>query len=132
VRLDRLAQQDALALLAELAKTNRHLAAAGEAGWQTLYEITTGNPLLLRWTVGQLGRHGSQCRTVADVCDYLQHAPPGNDPLDYIFGDLLDTFTPAVPQSAALTAPARYRGLDVGQPALPGPGCAGRCHALCW
>ena len=94
VRLDRMAQQDALALLAALAKTNRHLAAAGEAGWQTLYEITTGNPLLLRWTVGQLGRRGSQCRTVAEACDYVQHAPPDNDPLEYIFGDLLDTFTP--------------------------------------
>jgi tetratricopeptide (TPR) repeat protein len=102
VRLDRLAQNDALALLAALAKTNRHLAAAGEAGWQTLYEITTGNPLLLRWTVGQLGRHGSQCRTVADACDYLQHAPPGNDPLDYVFGDLLDTFTPS--ETAVLAA----------------------------
>src|SRR5262249_14347687 len=95
VRLDRLAQRDALALLAALATTTRHLAAAGEAGWQTLYEITTGNPLLLRWTAGQLGRPGSQCRTVAEVCDYVQHAPPGNDPLDYIFGDLLDTFTPS-------------------------------------
>jgi tetratricopeptide (TPR) repeat protein len=102
VRLDRLEQQDALDLLAALAKTNRHLAAAGEVGWQTLYEITTGNPLLLRWTVSQLGRRGSQCRTVAEACDYLQHAPPGNDPLDYIFGDLLDTFTPS--ETAVLAA----------------------------
>jgi tetratricopeptide (TPR) repeat protein len=100
--IDNLETQDALALLAELAKTNRHLAAAGEAGWQTLYEITTGNPLLLRWTVGQLGRRGSQCRTVAEACDYVQHAPPGNDPLDYIFGDLLDTFTPS--ETAVLAA----------------------------
>jgi ATP/maltotriose-dependent transcriptional regulator MalT len=123
VRLDRLAQQDALALLAELAKTNRHLAAAGEAGWQTLYEITTGNPLLLRWTVGQLGRRGSQCRTVVEACDYLQ-PPPGNDPLDYIFGDLLDTFTPS--ETAVLAAlthftqPAQVQWIaDVAQLAVP-------------
>ena len=124
VRLDRLAQQDALALLAALAKTNRHLAAAGEAGWQTLYEITTGNPLLLRWMAGQLGRHGSQCRTVAEACDYVQHAPPGNDPLDYIFGDLLDTFTPS--ETAVLAAlthftqPAQVQWIaDVAQLAAP-------------
>jgi tetratricopeptide (TPR) repeat protein len=124
VRLDRLAQQAALALLAELAKTNQPLADAGEAGWQTLYEITNGNPLLLRWAVGQLGRRGSQCRTVAEACDYVQHAPPDNDPLDYIFGDLLDTFTPS--ETAVLAAlthftqPAQVQWIaDVAQLPVP-------------
>lgn len=64
--------------------------------------MTGGNPLLLRWTIGQLGRPGSQCRTVAEACAYLQNAPPGNDPLEYIFGDLLDTFEPS--QTAVLAA----------------------------
>ena len=95
-----------------------------KAGWQMLYEITNGNPLLLRWTAGQLGRRGSQCRTVAEVCDYMQHAPPGNDPLDYIFGDLLDTFTPS--ETAVLAAlthftqPAQVQWIaDVAQLAAP-------------
>src|SRR5205085_11371881 len=52
-----------------------------------------GNPLLIRWTVGQLGREGSHCRTIAEACTFLRAAPKGNDPLEYIFGDLLDTFT---------------------------------------
>jgi len=64
--------------------------------------VTGGNPLLLRWTIGQLGRSASQCRTVAEACTYLQNAPPDNDPLEYIFGDLLDTFAPS--ETAVLAA----------------------------
>ena len=95
VRLDRLERKDALDLMAELAKNNRHLQKATEQERGDLYEITNGNPLLIRWTVGQLGREGSHCRTIPEVCEFLKSAPPsgGNDPLEYIFGDLLDTFT---------------------------------------
>lgn len=93
VRLDRLEQADALALLDELATRNRYLRAATPAERQTLYEISGGNPLLMHWAVGQLGRPGSQCKTVADVRHYLHHAPKDNDPLEYIFGDLLGTFS---------------------------------------
>ena len=102
IRLDRLEQKDALALLAELAKRNRILADATEQERQSLYEITGGNPLLLRWTAGQLGRRGSQCRTVAEACAFLENAPRENDPLEYIFGDLLDTFTES--ETAVLAA----------------------------
>ena len=58
-----------------------------------LYEITQGNPLFIRWIAGQLGREGSQCRTIAEACAFIDKAPKGNDPLEYIFGDLLETFT---------------------------------------
>ncbi|MFB3154300.1 MAG: NB-ARC domain-containing protein, partial [Candidatus Acidiferrales bacterium] len=102
IRLDRLEKKDALALLAELAKRNRILADATEQERQSLYEITGGNPLLLRWTAGQLGRRGSQCRTVAEACAFLENAPRENDPLEYIFGDLLDTFTES--ETAVLAA----------------------------
>lgn len=91
IRLDRLPQADALLLLDELAARNRLLARATAAERQALYELTHGNPLLIQWTAGQLGR--GQCRTVADACDFLQKAPPGNDPLEYIFGDLVESFT---------------------------------------
>jgi tetratricopeptide (TPR) repeat protein len=40
-----------------------------------------------------LGREGSQCRTIAEACAFIDKAPKGNDPLEYIFGDLLETFT---------------------------------------
>lgn len=93
IRLDRLAFTDVEALLDEYAKKNYYLQKASEAERRLLYEITNGNPLLIKWVIGQLGRHGSRCRTIADACAFLEAAPPDNDPLEYIFGDLLDTFT---------------------------------------
>lgn len=93
VRLERLERQDALALLAELAKDNRYLRQASEPERVKLYEFTHGNPLLIRWAVGQLGRAGSQCRGIDAACAFLAAAPADNDPLEYIFGDLLDTFS---------------------------------------
>lgn len=93
VRLDRLAKNEALELIDELAKKYPRLARASQKEREDLYEITQGNPLLIRWIAGQLGRAGSQCRTIADACAFIDKAPKGNDPLEYIFGDLLETFT---------------------------------------
>ncbi len=106
IRLDRLERQDALDLLAALAEDNRHLQQATEEEREMLYGDTNGKPLLLRWTAGQLGRPGSRCRTVADACAFLESAPKGNDPLEYVFGDLLDTFTP--PETTVLAALAHF------------------------
>lgn len=107
VRLERLAREDALRLMAELAKNNRHLQRATAAEREELYAITNGNPLLIRWLVGQLGRAGSQCRTIAQACAFLEKAPKGNDPLAYIFGDLLDTFSEG--ETGVLTALVHFR-----------------------
>jgi tetratricopeptide (TPR) repeat protein len=93
VRLDRLARDEALQLIAELAAKTPRLARASQKEREDLYEITQGNPLFIRWIAGQLGRAGSQCRTIADACAFIDKAPKGNDPLEYIFGDLLETFT---------------------------------------
>jgi nucleoside phosphorylase len=106
IRLDRLERKDALDLMAELAKSNRHLQKATEQERTDLYEITNGNPLLIKWAVGQLGREGSQCRTIPDACAFLKSAPKDNDPLEYIFGDLLDTFTES--ETAVLAALAHF------------------------
>ena len=93
VRLDRLAHDEALQLIAELAAKYPRLARASQKEREDLYEITQGNPLFIRWIAGQLGREGSQCRTIAEACAFIDKAPKGNDPLEYIFGDLLETFT---------------------------------------
>lgn len=106
IRLDRLALKDALAFLGELAKTNRRLSAVKAGDRERLYEITGGNPLLLRWTVGQLGQTRGHCRSVDEACTFLERAPPGNDPLEYVFGDLLDTFTSS--ENAVLAALALF------------------------
>lgn len=108
IRLDRLERRDALALLAELEKNNRYLQSTSKPERDELYAVTHGNPLLIKWVVGQLGRAGSHCRTISAVCTFLKSAPAseGNDPLEYIFGDLLDTTTPN--ETAVLGALAHF------------------------
>jgi hypothetical protein len=93
IRLDRLSRDEALQLIAHLAERNPRLARASQQEREHLYEATQGNPLLIHWIAGQLGREGSQCRTIAEACAFIEHAPPVNDPLEYIFGDLLETCT---------------------------------------
>ncbi|MCX6032975.1 MAG: toll/interleukin-1 receptor domain-containing protein [Chloroflexi bacterium] len=123
IRLDRLALNDALALLGELAKRNPRLARATAAERQALYELTHGNPLLIQWTAGQLGR--GQCRTVTAACDFLRAAPAGNDPLEYIFGDLVESFTESETKALAglahFTQPAKVKWVadlaDLAEPA---------------
>ncbi|MEL6440297.1 MAG: tetratricopeptide repeat protein [Cyanobacteria bacterium J06621_8] len=92
VRLDKLSSSAALELLGELAQNNPRLAQATESERFALYEQTGGNPLLMRWIVGQLGL--GRCKTIKDALTFLRSAPPQNNPLEFIFGDLLDTFTP--------------------------------------
>ena len=106
LRLDRLSRAAALDLIGELARGNPLLAHTTMAERDELYTATQGNPLLIRWVAGQLGRPGSQCRTVADACRFMESAPAGNDPLEYIFGDLLGVLTPN--ETAALAALAHF------------------------
>ncbi|MCE7904981.1 MAG: DUF4062 domain-containing protein [Anaerolineae bacterium CFX3] len=93
VRLDRLSRDEALQLIAQLAEKYPRLARASQKEREDLYEITQGNPLLIRWIAGQLGKQGSHLRTIAEAVAFIDQAPKGNDPLEYIFGDLLETFT---------------------------------------
>ncbi|NOT86610.1 MAG: tetratricopeptide repeat protein [Lysobacter sp.] len=91
--LEKLGQQAALDTLAELATHNPHLARTSEAERLVLYRETGGKPLLLRWTAGQIGR--GHCLTFTDALDFLRSCPPGNDPLEFIFGDLVEDFSEA-------------------------------------
>jgi tetratricopeptide (TPR) repeat protein len=91
VRLDSLDWPAANALITELGRQHQRLGKASEREQRALYEETGGNPLLIRWVAGQLGL--GRCRTVASALDFLRNAPPGNNPLEFIFGDLLDTFS---------------------------------------
>jgi tetratricopeptide (TPR) repeat protein len=91
VRLDKLEWPAARDLITGLAKNNERLRRASKKDQRSLYEETGGNPLLIRWVAGQLGL--GRCRTIAAALDFLRSAPAGNNPLEFIFGDLLDTFT---------------------------------------
>lgn len=89
--LERLSRGAALAMIADLAGRNKQLDKSSEAERIAFYEETLGNPLLLRWVAGQVGR-GSH-RTLADALNFLRSCPEGNNPLEFVFGDLADKFT---------------------------------------
>ena len=126
LRLDRLDRAAALQLLDALAQASPLLARASPAERGQLYEVAQGNPLLLRWIVGQLGRPGSQCRTLAEACRFVERAPAGNDPMEYMFGDLLGTLSSAETAALAVlvhfTEPARVEW--VAELAAVAPGVA--------
>lgn len=86
--LEKLSESAALATLAKLAETNPALERTSEAERIDLYRQTGGQPLLLRWTAGQIGR--GNCVTFRDAISYLRSCPEGNDPLEFIFGDLVE------------------------------------------
>ncbi len=100
--LEALSEEAALATLAELATHNPLLAQTSEAERLVLYRETAGKPLLLRWTAGQLGR--GHCLTFTDALHFIRSCPEGNDPLKFIFGDLVEDFDAAETQAlCALT-----------------------------
>ncbi|HEY3863494.1 MAG TPA: TIR and AAA domain-containing protein, partial [Verrucomicrobiae bacterium] len=91
--LEKLSQEAALQTLAKLAEGNPALARTNDAERLDLYRETGGKPLLLRWTAGQIGR--GSCVTLTDAIKYLRSCPEGNDPLEFIFGDLVEDFSEA-------------------------------------
>jgi tetratricopeptide (TPR) repeat protein len=84
-------------LLAELGGRWEPVARLTQDERDRLYAETGGNPLLLTWVTGQLGRTTGRCRTVAEAVERLQEAHrlqtvnEENDPLDFVFGDLVET-----------------------------------------
>ncbi len=93
IRLDRMEKEEALELIENLAQSNKRLARENTEAREKLYEITNGNPLLIKWVCGQLGRERSAMHTITEACAFIEKAPKDNDPLEYIFGDLLETFS---------------------------------------
>ena len=88
--LQKLSKEAALETLADLARRNPLLAKTSVEERIALYEQTAGNPLLLRWVAGQLGR--GSCRTITDALAFLRSCPEDNDPLEFVFGDLVNEF----------------------------------------
>ncbi len=120
--LEKLSQEAALATLAELATHNPHLARTSDAERLVLYRETGGKPLLLRWTAGQLGR--GHCLTFTDALHFLGSCPEGNDPLEFIFGDLVEDFSDAETRTLCaltyFTLPAKVEHVAANA-ALPEP-----------
>ncbi len=100
-------QSTALQLLQEVAAHNSAFASSTESERIDLIRETQGNALLLRWTAGQVGR--GRCRNIVDALDYLRSCPKGNNPLEFIFGDVFASLSePDIALLAALS--------HVGQP----------------
>ncbi len=91
LKLQQLDQAAALQTLADIARDNPALDAAPEPDRLRLITETGGNTLLLTWTAWQVG--SGYCTTIADALAHLRSCPPGNDPLQFIFGGLLARFT---------------------------------------
>jgi tetratricopeptide (TPR) repeat protein len=91
IELDKLDEAAALATLADIAEHNKLLSRASVDDHRSLWQATAGIPLLLRWTAGQLGR--GSCRTIPAAIAFLRSCPEKNDPLEFIFGDLVNEFT---------------------------------------
>jgi tetratricopeptide (TPR) repeat protein len=91
IQLDRMDWPTAKLLLEQLCRNFPLLDRVTVKERKSLYQKTGGNPLILRWTVGQLGR--GRCRTIQDALELLKNSPAGDTALEFIFGDLLDAFT---------------------------------------
>ena len=111
LRVDRLDRDAAERLFTALGKRQPPVACLSPVDRTRLYDETGGNPLLLTWIAGQLGRDTGRSRTVDDAVARLRDADrraheAGNDPLAYVFGDLVESFTPA--ETAVLAALAHF------------------------
>ncbi len=112
LRLDKLDVDAAGQLLDSLGEKWPPIAKLTSDERHRLYAETGGNPLLLTWTAGQLGRTRGRCHTVDEAVERLQEAHrlqkvnEKNDPLEFIFGDLLDTFSDD--ETAVLAALAHF------------------------
>jgi tetratricopeptide (TPR) repeat protein len=93
IRLDWMGWDAAAELLDELAGRYPRLKEVSREERLRLYQNTGGNPLIIRWVAGQLGRGRGRCRTVGDALSLLRESPAGDEALEFIFGDLVETFT---------------------------------------
>lgn len=122
LKLSQLDETAALQTLADIARDNSALDASPESDRLRLITETGGNTLLLTWTAWQVG--SGYCTTIADALAHLRSCPPGNDPLQFIFGDLLARFTPEeeriVATSLGFVALAKTPSYPT-EPTLPPP-----------
>lgn len=100
LRLGRLDEADAQKLIDKLAEEHTPLRGATVPQRQALYTETGGNPLLIRWVVGQLVR--GACLTIEAALKSLANNQPPNDPLEFIFHRLLENSTDREAQVLAI------------------------------
>lgn len=111
IDLEQLDRSSALQTIKKLSTGNALLERSSEAERISLYEEVGGNPLLLHWVVRQVG--SDRCLNIADAISRLKSCPSGNDPLEFILGDLVgDLSEPQVKMLCTLnffSAPVQVR-----------------------
>ncbi len=95
IRLDQLQRTEAEKLISELSKRNPRLIAIKDIEKEELFYAASGNPLIIRWLIGQVGRSGTDIKTISEAIKFMRQAPRDNDPLEYVFGDLLNSLIPS-------------------------------------
>lgn len=112
LQLDKIDFTACCALLTEMAErmgaTGKAITALITGEQQTIYSETGGNPLLLTWVAAQLGHSQSRYSTLVAALERLRQVTLSpdqeNEPLYFIFGDLVDTLgTNEIAILAALT-----------------------------
>lgn len=96
IRLDQLAFDDARKMLDDLCQHLPQTVQLSEADQARLHQETGGNPLLMTWLASQLGRVQRRSRNLDEALARMHDAQrhdPNNDPLEFVFGDLLDSFS---------------------------------------
>jgi tetratricopeptide (TPR) repeat protein len=95
IQLDQLQEPEAKKLISELAKRNPRLHDISDTDKKELFYSASGNPLVIRWIIGQVGWDESNIKTIAEAIKFMRQAPQGNDALEYVFGDLLNSLIPS-------------------------------------
>ena len=98
IRLDQLAFADAQKLLADLCLRLPNTVQLTLQDQEQLHRETGGNPLLMIWLASQLGRVQGRSANLAQALERMHEAQkhnPNNDPLEFVFGDLVESFNPA-------------------------------------
>ncbi|HEX2092600.1 MAG TPA: tetratricopeptide repeat protein [Longimicrobiaceae bacterium] len=89
IRLDRMDYDTAKELLQELSRHSPLLTSMDDRERVALYEATAGNPLILCWVAGQVGR--GRCRTIESAIELLNNSRGGEEALEFVFEDLADS-----------------------------------------
>ena len=98
IRLDQLAFADAQKLLADLCQRLPNTVQLSLQDQERLHRETGGNPLLMIWLASQLGRVQGRSANLAQALERMHDAQkhnPNNDPLEFVFGDLVESFNTA-------------------------------------
>lgn len=91
--LNKLGLEAGIELTNHLIENRQYKIVLGENEKREIYKFALGNPLLITWIVGLIGNPKSRFKTISDTIEYMKRPTKNNDPLQFVFGDLLSTLS---------------------------------------